>query len=311
MTPGAPLSYTAQTLDRATHLRTEAARLEAFLETPGRRVLPLWRNRHAVDAGRHALSLPGTGPWPRPSSGPAPDPWPTVFLGLASDGTPCFACDLSSLDEPPDLGGDWLDLREIGPLLPAEDAGLMGYARGVLGWHRRHGFCPVCGAATVSRQGGHLRLCTNADCATPQFPRSDPAVIMLVVDADDRVLLGRQAKWPPGMVSTLAGFVEPGETLEQAVAREVMEETGVVVSPRDVSYVASQPWPFPASLMLAFEARAETTAVTVDETELEAADWYDRATVATFRETLEPGDGPALPRPDSIARHLINRWLRR
>lgn len=299
MAAGNPLTYTGLALDRAAHLRHDAAALAALRDDPRRRVLPVWRNRHAVDADHRVLTLPDAGPWP------------SVFLGLAEGAVPWFACDLSPLEAPPDLGGAWLDLREIGPAAAPADAGLMGYARGLLGWHRRHGFCPACGAPTESRQGGHMRLCANTDCATPQFPRSDPAVIMLVVDADDRALLGRQAKWPPGMVSTLAGFVEPGETLEQAVAREVLEETGVVVAPGGVRYVASQPWPFPASLMLAFEARAETTALTIDPHELEDAAWYDRAAVAAFRETADPGEGPALPRRDSVARLLIERWLRR
>lgn len=292
-----PLPYTAQSLDRATDLRRDAARLNALLDDPRRRILPVWRNQHAVDAAGAPLTLPEVADWP----------W--VFLGLAGD-IPWFAVDLSPLDAPPDLGGDWRDLRDIGPTLPPNDGALMGYARGLLGWHRRHGFCPVCGAATESLDGGHLRLCIDTACATPQFPRTDPAVIMLVTDAAGRALLGRQAKWPPGMLSTLAGFVEPGETLEQAVAREVQEETGVRVAAEGVRYVASQPWPFPASLMLAFEARAETTGITVDQDELEAAGWFDRATVATFRETVDPGDGPALPRRDSVARFLINRWLR-
>ena len=308
MLDSAPLSYTAQPLDRAGHLRTDTKRLAEMMAMPGRRLLPVWRNRHAVGMAPtpHALGLPEL-----PGEMIDGTPWQTVFLGLEPNGTPWFAVDLSAQETPPKINGDWLDLRDIGALLTPGDAGVLGYARGLLGWHRRHGFCPICGAPTESRQGGHQRLCTNADCATPQFPRSDPAVIMLVVDADDRVLLGRQAKWAPGMVSTLAGFVEPGETLEQAVAREVFEETGVVVSPANVNYVASQPWPFPASLMLAFEARADTTTVTVDTVELEAAHWFDRETVAGFRETADDGEGFALPRRDSIARMLIERWLRR
>lgn len=293
---GFALPYTTLSIDRAAALRRDPDRLRALLNGPERRILPVWRNRHAVDSDGGLLTLPDVGDWP------------CVFLGLVGE-TPWFATDLSPLDDPPALGGDWRDLREIGPIIAADDGALMGYARGLLGWHRRHRFCPVCGAATESLEGGHLRLCTDTACATPQFPRTDPAVIMLITDPAGRALLGRQTAWPGGMLSTLAGFVEPGETLEQAVAREVHEEAGIIVPVDSVRYVASQPWPFPSSLMLAFEARAISTDITIDHEELEDAAWFDRRTVATFRETADDGDGPALPRHDSVARFLINRWL--
>ena len=154
------------------------------------------------------------------------------------------------------------------------EAALLAYARGLMYWHRRHRFCGVCGAATDSRGGGHVRRCRNADEPHEHFPRTDPAVIMLVTHDDlegrgPAALLGRQSRWPDGMYSTLAGFVEPGESLEEAVAREVREETGVAVA--DVRYQASQPWPFPSSLMLGFRARAVTTGIDVDQRELQDA----------------------------------------
>jgi NAD+ diphosphatase len=290
--------YTGLALDRAVALRRDDGALAECLAGPQRRILPMWHDRHAVAEDGRLLTLAEAG-------GEAP----TVFLGLSPGGLPWFASDLSALETPPDLGGTWRDLRQIGPLVAAADGALMAYARAMLGWHRRHRFCPVCGTPTEMREGGHLRLCASPACATPQFPRTDPAVIMLVTDDAGRALLGRQPTWPAGMVSTLAGFVEPGETLEQAVAREVAEETGVRVVPDTIRYVASQPWPFPASLMIAFEARAATTTVVLDPAELEDAAWYARDDVAGFRHSTEPGDGPSLPRRDSIASHLINRWL--
>jgi len=178
---------------------------------------------------------------------------------------------------------------------------MLAYARGILHWHRQTRFCGVCGSPTELREAGHLRVCTNPACAAHHFPRTDPAVIMLV-SRGDRCLLGRKSEWPDGMYSTLAGFVEPGESLENAVAREVMEETGVAIS--NIRYHSSQPWPFPASLMLGFYATAETEEINYDPAELEHARWFTRAELA---------DGGAgirhRPRSDSIARRLIETWV--
>ena len=152
-------------------------------------------------------------------------------------------------------------------------------------------------------KGGHQRICTNRSCNSPAFPRTDPAVIMLVYDrARDKALLGRQAVWPEGLYSTLAGFVEPGETLEEAVAREVYEETGIDVC--DVRYHSSQPWPFPASIMLGFYAEAKTTDIFRRDDELEDAQWFSRDDLMNFQAL-----GKSLPRKDSIARRLIEDWL--
>lgn len=293
-----PPSYTAPGLDRAHHIRRDPAAVAAAWAAPGRVVLPVWRNRHAFDARTLA-------PLGLPDAGAAED---AVFLGLL-DGAPWFAADVSARDEPPVLeGARWEDLRTLGPAAPGGAAAALAAARGLLAWHRRHGFCGVCGAPTAAAEAGHLRHCTAATCGERHFPRLDPVVIMRVTDDADRVLLGHAHRMPPGMVTVLAGFVEHGETLEQAVAREVAEETGVIVDPGSVRYQASQPWPFPASLMLAFTARATTTAITVDPAELAHACWATRAEVATFREVAEDGDGPALPRGDSVARWLLEGW---
>ena len=194
----------------------------------------------------------------------------------------------------------WAGLRELGADLGDLDAGLLVEAIGILEWHDRHRFSPLTGAPTTVEQAGWVQR--DPTDGTTFFPRTDPAVIMLVHDGADRLVLGRQAVWPPGRFSILAGFVEPGESAEAAVAREVAEEVGLRVT--DVRYVGSQPWPFPQSLMLGFTARVEgPDELHPDPTEIEEAHWFTRA-------QLLAGHGPAaLPPPVSIARHIIDLWL--
>jgi NAD+ diphosphatase len=223
-----------------------------------------------------------------------------IFLG-AEQGVSAFALDLGGVRFP---GARYVELRSVGGLLPSNEAGLLAYARGLVFWHQRHRHCGACGAPTRSEQGGHVRRCTA--CASQHFPRSDPAVIVLVThhhpERGERCLLGRSARFPGGMYSTLAGFVEPGETLEETVARELFEEAGIEVT--DITYRSSQPWPFPASLMLGFRARARSDQLQIDRSELEDANWFSRA------ELLDPISRPVrLPNRDSIARHLIESWL--
>ena len=189
-------------------------------------------------------------------------------------------------------------LRTVGGLMPASDAALLAHARGLIYWHQRHRFCGKCGSPTETRAAGYMRVCTH--CAAEHFPRTDPAVIMLVGD-QDRCLMGRRAVWPPGMYSALAGFVEPGESLEESVAREVREEVGIHI--RDVCYHSSHPWPFPGSLMLGFYATAVNTEITVDRNELEDARWFHRD------DLIRPAEGFRLPRRDSISRQLVDDWL--
>jgi len=194
----------------------------------------------------------------------------------------------------------WSGLREIGADLGDLDAGLLVQAIGILEWHERNRFSPLSGAATIIERAGWSQR--DPSTGAEIFPRTDPAVIMLVHDGADRVVLGRQAVWPPGRFSILAGFVEPGESAEAAVAREVTEEVGLRVT--DIRYVGSQPWPFPQSLMLGFVARAEGGDTLVpDPTEIEEARWFTR-------DELIRGAGPAvLPPPVSIARHILDRWV--
>lgn len=194
----------------------------------------------------------------------------------------------------------WVGLRGLLGIMDADEAPYIAHAVGLAEWHRAVRHCPRCGAALESRSAGHVLHC--AECGRDQFPRTDPAVIMLITDGEDRALLGRQPIWPAGRWSTLAGFVEPGETLEDAVRREVFEESGVVVG--EVDYVGSQPWPLPASLMLGFVGRATTTDIRVDGDELEAARWWSRD---EMRAALDSGE-VVVPAGVSISRSLILGW---
>jgi NAD+ diphosphatase len=195
-----------------------------------------------------------------------------------------------------------MDLRQLVQVIPGHEAALCAYARGLIYWHQRHGYCGVCGSPMVSRSAGHLRLCTNQVCAATHFPRTDSAVIMLVHQGE-RCVMSRQSHWPPGMHSTLAGFLEPGESLEEAVAREVHEETGLRVA--DVRYHSSQPWPFPASIMVGFYARVVGGEFRPNLLELESAAWYSRA---ELKATVD-SERFRLPNAYSIARRLIEDWL--
>ncbi len=191
-------------------------------------------------------------------------------------------------------------VRAVAPGLDEGQGGLLVHALGLANWHSTHHFCARCGVRSVPDQAGHVRRCP--DCAAVHFPRTDPAVIMLVTDEQDRALLGHASDWPDGRYSTLAGFVEPGESLETAVRREVAEEVGIVVG--EVRYAASQPWPFPSSLMLGFFGRAETAAIRVDGDEVSATRWFSRD---DLRQAAEAGD-VLLPSGFSISRWLVTRW---
>jgi NAD+ diphosphatase len=217
-----------------------------------------------------------------------------LYLGT-HDGTPFFAV----VGPPPRrLGTQLRALRELAAVASERDAGLLVHAVGLANWHAAHSHCPRCGAPTTVAQGGSLRVCP-AD-GSQHFPRSDPAVIVLVTDGTDRCILGRQATWPPGRYSTLAGFVEPGESAESAVVREVAEECGVTVT--DVAYRGSQPWPFPSSLMIGFRALAPSDAApAVEDGELEDVRWFTRDDVEAMGLTRPPAP--------SIAQALIAEWL--
>jgi NAD+ diphosphatase len=218
------------------------------------------------------------------------------FLGVDADGTSYWA---GVGDLPRRLGARPVTIRDVGATLSDRDAGLYVTATALANWHATHLRCPRCGGPTEPINAGWVRRCTTD--GSEHFPRTDPAVIVLIHDGGDRCLLGRQPVWPPDRYSTLAGFVEPGESLEQAVAREIEEESGAVVD--DIVYRGSQPWPFPASLMLGFEARAVGGDIGVGDDELEDVRWFSRDDIR--------GGRPLLPPPASIAHWLITGWLDR
>jgi NAD+ diphosphatase len=311
--PGPRIAYCAYPLDRASHLRRDAARLAEAERASSTRVVPVWRGRNLIGAGDMPEMVALAGEAARRAIARAGE---RIFLGTDAEGA-WFAADLSEIAEAdlagvlagaPD-GAAFRELRSAGALMSGGDAALLACARGLVHWHGTSRFCGACGAPTESRDGGHARRCTDAACGRDHFPRTDPAVIMLLTlpaspRAPDqaRCLLARQHHWPEGMYSALAGFVEPGEGLEAAVAREAMEEVGLGLAA--MSYRASQPWPFPASLMLGFRAEAAGDAIRRDEKEIADARWFTRAEL----KTLPEGD-LKLSRPDSIARFLIEEWL--
>jgi NAD+ diphosphatase len=271
--------------DRVGHRRTDQTWLDDTWADPSTRVVPLARSRFPVDHTGTAVGWVGPGDAPEGQR---------VFLG-EQGGVAHFAV---LLEEP--LAEDWANLRVVGPALSRSDASLLVHALALAEWHRAHRYCPRCGSRLEVSAAGHLLTCTG--CDRQHFPRTDPAVIMLVTDRDGRALLGRQPRWPEGRFSTLAGFVEPGESLEDAVRREVAEEVGVEVG--EVTYLGNQPWPFPASLMVGFIAEALTTEIRVDGEEISEARWFTRE---TMRAEAEAGT-LLLPGGISISRTLIETW---
>jgi NAD+ diphosphatase len=298
--------YTASPLDRANHRRDDDTWIGNALHAPASQFVPVWRAHNLMrgveQARPEAMILTGAvAAQLRASIESADLPW--VFLGIRDEAA-VFAVDVSAHDEPLRLlgaeSGSFTDLRAVAGALPTADAAILAHARGLVHWRGQHHYCGVCGGVCVPASAGHVVRCTG--CETIHFPRTDPAVIMLV-HRGDHALLGHSRRFPNvAMYSTLAGFVEPGESLEEAVAREVGEEAGVRVG--RVDYHSSQPWPFPASIMLGFYAEAVSEEVTIDPNELEDARWFSRD------EILNPqAHGFALPRLDSIARRLIEDWV--
>ena len=280
-------------VDRSVHLRRDPAWLTAAIADPATRFAPVWRKRclaagdplRAVLLERHAVDR-----WL--------DPEALVFLGLYRDHA-AFAVEVDPGEEAPFADhGEFHDLRYLGSMLPVDDANLVAHASALIIWHATQRFCGRCGAATRPMSGGNTRVCVADDCGRSVFPRVDPAIIVLVTDGE-RCLLGRQASWPAERYSTIAGFVEPGESLEDAVRREVFEETNIAVGA--VRYHSSQPWPFPSSLMLGFRAQAESTEIIRHDEELEDARWFTRRDLMS--------GFPKLPFRLSIARRLVDDWL--
>jgi NAD+ diphosphatase len=317
-----PNYYAAPGFERAGLRRREMDWIRARVGDAASQFVPVWRSQNLVidiaDAEPRAIVLGAdcaavllgeNDPDAHLAEGRL------VFLGVIEERAH-FAVDLSHVEAPLDAlaspalaasgipadGARFADLRQLAGRLARHEGALLALARAMVWWHSRHRFCGLCGSPTQSEEAGHMRRCTNADCKAMHFPRTDPAVIMLVTDGE-RALLGRNKNFPPGMYSTLAGFVEPGESLEDAVAREVREETAIEIG--QVVYHSSQPWPFPANIMLGFHAEAVTSEITVDYGELEDARWFERDWLLAHVDD----NSFRLPRLDSIARRLVGDWL--
>jgi NAD+ diphosphatase len=284
-------------LERDGHLRTDPAWIGNALADPKSRVIPIWQSRSLIADGADGtlsaafLELDQVPEQKRNAE-------ELILLGRLGERS-LFAFEIDGMDPPPvPQGTRFEELRNVAAMLPTDEAGVLGYARAMVTWRQAHRYCGRCGTMTVAARGGHVLVCTNPACRHQQFPRTDPAIIVLVTDGD-RALLGRQASWPVGRYSTIAGFVEPGESLEDAVAREVCEETGVRLDA--IVYHSSQPWPFPSSLMLGFTAHAASTDIHRHDDELEDARWFTREDIMS--------GVPLLPPRLSISFRLIEHWF--
>ncbi len=309
------ITFSGESFDRAAHLRGNPEALRALQASPDSRFMVLWRGRLLIDFSDTAKIV-----WMQPLAAmfDAASAEP-VFLGL-QNGAARFALDISEWvpDDPqpePDFLDDnrvhfpslpdpvcFADLRSIMGELSSVDAGDAATAKGIIEWHKIHQYCANCGAKSHVINAGWQRQCP--DCNRQHFPRTDPVVIMLVTRGND-VLIGRSHGWPEGMFSLLAGFMEPGETIFEAVRREVLEETGVRIG--KVEYLNDQPWPFPSSLMIGCRAEALSVEITLDPVELESALWLSREDALASLDGSNPALLPA--RKGSIARFLLDRWL--
>ena len=292
--PQRQIHYADDSFDRAAERREDQDWLRARLADPATRIVPMADGKHAIsrESGvRPAYLSPDDIPG-------VADIEPLLLLGVRDD-VAYFAAALDA-DRIGD-GAEPLPLRDVVADLSQADAAILAYAGAMMHWHRGHRFCGACGGPTRVERCGHMRRCENPDCRRTHFPRTDPAVITLVIDGE-QCLLARRRVWPENRRSTIAGFVEPGETLEHAVRREILEEVGVTVG--EVRYRGSQPWPFPTSFMLGFWAIAESREITVDGEEISEADWYTRAEItdAVAAGTL------ILPPFDSISHRLVADW---
>ncbi|NWG45535.1 MAG: NAD(+) diphosphatase [Alphaproteobacteria bacterium] len=302
--PRNPNGFAHNPLDRSAHHRTDPDWIAQRLGDPSSLVVPFWRAMPLI------VKLPDgrdTG-WLRPSLLPSAlaGEATLVFLGVEKD-IAYFALDVSDMADPEREGplaglGRFEELRAIAPELHRAEASILAQAKSLIDWHARHRFCAQCGARTVLADAGYKRTCSA--CEAQHFPRTDPVVITLAT-REGRCLLGRGPKWPDGFFSALAGFVEPGETIEQAAAREIFEETQVRVE--NVRIFASQPWPYPSSLMIGCFAEAASEAITVDGIEIAEARWFDRASVAAALEGRS--DVLRTPPPLAIAHQLLRVWI--
>ena len=296
-------AFVTHVLDRAAHLRTNDEKLFALESGANARAYVVYRDslvvKQEADGTRALLTITealkfGANPG-------------TIFLGLR-DGAPIFGMGIAPAAAEKLVGHEDVAVSELRGMamqgaVPPDQLSAIAMAKSMVSWHQRHGFCANCGTRSAMKEGGWKRECPN--CKAEHFPRTDPVVIMLVTSGD-KCLMGRQKHFLPGMYSCLAGFVEAAETIEDAVRREIFEESGIRCT--DVNYYMTQPWPYPSSLMIGCTARATTEEIVVDRTELEDARWFDRDEAALMIKRQHP-DGLAGPHPFAIAHHLLGRWL--
>lgn len=296
--PHNPNAFTRSPLDRAAHHRRDGAWIAAALEAPETKLAPFYKHRPFVTEEGGAVGIGWIGAHARGQIAPADAP--LLFLGLDAEGAAHFAVQVG--DEGPLSGvGRFDDLRALGPRLSRDELATLGPAKSVFEWHARNGFCANCGAPSRIVEAGWKRECPA--CGAEHFPRVDPVCIMLPTRAD-KCLLGRQRTWPRGMHSALAGYIEPGESIEEAVARETLEEAGLRV--REVKLHSTQPWPFPHSLMIGAIAEVENEDERIDPHELESARWFTRAEASAL---VAGGHADAFcPPPFAIAHQLLKSW---
>jgi NAD+ diphosphatase len=301
-------TFAGSPMNRMGNERRDADWLKQQMNDPDTCFLPLWQLR--------GLMMPGEelriGWCQRADVQPFINQGATVLLLGQINGRSHFAVDVSAAgtskaDAPLQDYGKWIDVRNAAASCSGPDAAILAQSRSMLDWHARHGFCSVCGQPSSMGEAGYSRKCDDEDCGAMHFPRTDPVTIMLVLDGE-RCLLGRQTIFAQNSYSALAGFMEPGETIEETVRREVFEEAGIRVG--DVRYIFSQPWPFPSSLMMGCFGTAETTEINVDTNELEDARWFSRDEVADMVESWRDPEKLRMPAPLAIAHQLAAAWLR-
>jgi NAD+ diphosphatase len=296
--------FAGNPLDRASERRRDTAWIASLLDDPRAQILPL-RDLRPLTRGSNApvLDWRGAAQWHEQIDGGAT----LIFLGLGEDGRPHFAIDATGADGMLDAESEPFDARTLAPLLPAGEAAILAEARSLIDWHARHRFCAQCGSPTRITAAGWVRRCP--ECKSSHYPRSDPVTIMLAVRGE-HALLGRNRRRPGNRFSCLAGYMEPGETLEEGVRREVHEESGIRIG--RVKYLACQPWPFPSTLMMGFLCEALSDEITVDLEELAEARWFERGEIREMVARAANGpDDPtqlSLPGPVAIAHQICRRW---